>query len=77
MTSVLNYSMSEQVVMVISLQSWQYCHWQSFVKMAVLMLLNSLYLLIHPPIIDSILPYAPNNYITNFNIVYLGISYSL
>jgi hypothetical protein len=40
--------MSENVVLVISLQSWQYWHRQLVVKFAVLMLyLNSLYLLTH------------------------------
>jgi hypothetical protein len=49
MNSVLHYCTSEHAALVISLQSWQYCHWQSVVKMARLMLyLNSLYLLTHP-----------------------------
>jgi hypothetical protein len=43
MYSWIHCCMSEHVVLVISLESWQYCHWQSVVKMAVLILyLNSI-----------------------------------
>jgi hypothetical protein len=55
MNSVLYYCMSEHVALVISLQSWQYCQRQSVAKMAALMLyLNSLYLLTHPRLISRI-----------------------
>jgi hypothetical protein len=56
MNSVLHYCLSEHAVLVVSLLSWQYCHRQSVVKMAVLMIyLHSLYLSTHPRINSGLL----------------------